>query len=749
MASMTIISLYQQYKDRWWALPLLLPVLLLPLMRHASTYTQIDGSLVVLYYMPLAFLLALMLFYGLKAVPGIMLALFLHYYFEVGGYITAIAIAHFLIPIIFSWGGYRVFTPRRNMVAYGDPRLMASRLFWQMFCPATIFFLLFQFALYLGIYESRFRLSGLATSGIRLLINYQGLLVGCLTGVPFSYLLIRIIRHPRYLRSLWSQIRTQIDSKVTMLEIFCWLGINSLLLSMLLWPMTENSSIFSTNYTLSLIMPVMLWGSMRFGHKLMALLWTPILIVAIHYFHRYIPLSAGYDIQLTITSSSYLVFTFVVVYMAMLASRQRSITVRARRLAFLDPVVHMPNLRALNRALGKKPWSVLCFLRIPELEVLGRNYGILLRIQYKQQIAEWLNDYLQSDECVYQLSGHDLALRLNTESHQLRIEELDQHIKRFRFYWDGMPLQPQVGVSYCYVRSPVVHLYLLLGELSTVADLSLSTCHPENLQQRGAINLQRGLKDKVEMMNRLQRALEHDAFTLMAQPVQGMRGDDYHEVLLRMHDEQGEMISPDLFLPVALEFGLSSRIDLWVLEKTLQFMAANRERMPGKRFAINLSPSSICRAQLPLEVTRLLQTYAIEPWQLILEITECSSFGNAGLANQIVSQLQKMGCRIAIDDFGTGYASYARLKNVDADILKIDGSFIRNIVSNSFDYQIVASICHLARMKKMLVVAEYVESEAIRDAVAALGIDYLQGYYIGKPELLENLAQDRALPESA
>jgi EAL domain-containing protein (putative c-di-GMP-specific phosphodiesterase class I) len=98
-----------------------------------------------------------------------------------------------------------------------------------------------------------------------------------------------------------------------------------------------------------------------------------------------------------------------------------------------------------------------------------------------------------------------------------------------------------------------------------------------------------------------------------------------------------------------------------------------------------------------------------------------------------------MGCSVAIDDFGTGYASYARLKNVNADILKIDGSFIRNIVSNSLDYQIVASICHLARMKKMRVVAEYVENEEIRSAVVALGIDYLQGYLIGKPEPLENL----------
>lgn len=749
MASMTLFTLYKKYRDRWWGLPLILPVILLPIARHATTYTHVQGNVVVLYYMPLALLLSLMLFYGMAAVPGIMVALFLRYYPTLGGYETAVSLGHFLIPITLSWGGYKVFAPRRNKVSYGDGRLMAQRMFWQMFCPATLFLLLFQFAVYLGFYQTRFDLVGINTIGIRSLINYQGLLVGCLTGVPFCYLVIRTLRHPRYLRSLISQIVMQIDSKVTITEGIIWTLVAGALLALLLWPINENSSIFSTNYTLSLLMPVMLWGSMRFGYKLMSLIWTPILIISIHYFYRYIPWSQGYDIQLTITSSSYLVFTFVVVYMAVLATRQRAINLRARRLAFLDPVVHMPNLRALNRALGKAPWSVLCFLRIPELEVLGRNYGVLLRIQYKQKLAAWLNDYLESDECVYQLSGHDLVLRLNTEMHQSRIDELDLHIKRFRFIWDGMPLQPPVGVSYCYVRSPVVHLYLLLGELSTIADLSLATNHPENLQQRGAINLQRGLKDKVDMMNRLQRALEKDEFTLLAQPVQGIRGDNYHEILLRLQNGDDGLISPDVFLPVAQEFGLSSRIDLLVLEKTLKFMADNREALPGQRFAINLSPTSVCRAQLPLEVSRMLQKYSVESWQLIFEITESSSFGNAGLAMQTVTHLQQMGCRIAIDDFGTGYASYARLKNVDADILKIDGSFIRNIVSNSLDYQIVASICHLARMKKMLVVAEYVESEEIRVAAEAMGIDYFQGYLIGKPEPLERVLMTEALSKSA
>ncbi len=743
-ASMNIFAFLKKNQHRWWLLPLILPVVLLPVLSVANTFTHLGDGIAALYYLPLSFLLSLMMFFGLEALPGIVLALFIRYYPSVGMFETVAGVLHFIVPIVLSWGGYRVFAPRRNMTAYGDVRLMAQRIFWQAFCPATLFLLLFQFAVYLGVYESRQSLAGLNPLNIRTLINYQALLVSGLTGVPLSYLLIRLIRHPRYLKSLISQIRTQIDKKVTRAEFLIWAIALAGLLSLLLLPMNENSSIFTTNYTLSLLMPVMLWGAMRFGYKLISLIWIPILLVSIHYFYRYIPVNQGYDIQLAITSSSYLVFSFVVIYMSMLATRQRAVNKRSRRLALLDPVLHMPNLRALSRDLAKNPWSALCLLRVPELEILGRNYGVLLRIQYKQQLAQWINGTLQPNEQVYHLTGCDMAVRLNAESHQQRIETLDEHIKQFRFVWDGMPLQPQVGVSYCYVRSPVNHLYLVLGELGVVADLSLSSNHPENLQQRGAVHLQRSLKDKVAVMSRLQRALDNNAFTLLVQPVRGLRGDSYHEVLLRMTDANGLLISPEQFLPIAQEFGLSSRVDLWVLEHTLRFLAAHRERLPGQRFAINLAPSTVCRVQFPLEVSRLLAKYAIEPWQLIFEVTECSTFCNAEQGLHILRQLQKMGVRIAIDDFGTGYASYARLKSVDADILKIDGDFIRNIVNNSLDYQIVASICHLARMKKMLVVAEYVETEEIRSAVHALGIDYVQGYLIGRPAPLESLLEAEA-----
>lgn len=250
------------------------------------------------------------------------------------------------------------------------------------------------------------------------------------------------------------------------------------------------------------------------------------------------------------------------------------------------------------------------------------------------------------------------------------------------------------------------------------------------------------------MMNQILQALDLDRFRLMVQPIVGIRGDSYHEVLLRMLGENGEIINPDSFLPVAHEFGLASRIDLWVLENTLSFMNQHRHTLPGLRLAVNLSPVSVSRSQFPQEVEQRLAHYGVEPWQLIFELTENHSLTNPEQARQTLAHLQALGCRVAIDDFGTGYASYARLKSLNVDLLKIDGSFIRNLVTSSLDYQVVASICHLARMKNMQVVAEYVETAEIRQAVISLGIDYMQGYEIGEPVPLETLA-NVAVPATA
>ena len=151
-------------------------------------------------------------------------------------------------------------------------------------------------------------------------------------------------------------------------------------------------------------------------------------IIIIHFHYQYLPHSPIYNNQLAITSSSYLVFSFIIAYMAMLATQQRVFYSRMRRMAFIDPVVRLPNIRALSRALNKSSWSVLCFLRIPELEILGRHYGVLLRIQYKQLLAESLSELLRPGEDIYQMAGHELVVHLNSEGHQQRIPQLYEHL---------------------------------------------------------------------------------------------------------------------------------------------------------------------------------------------------------------------------------------------------------------------------------------------------------------------------------
>lgn len=740
---MQLSGWYQRHKNKWWCLPLIIPVLIHPLAFYFSVYTELHGVRVVLYYMMPALMLALMMIFSWAALPGILLSILLHYLPLRGSFDGFASALHYLLTLTICWGGYSLFVPRRNNVKFGNMYQTAARMFWLVFCSSTLFFMLYQSAIRFGLYAAQVSLLGSNPWKISTLINYQAQLVSCLTGLPFCYFIIRMLRHPRFARSFFSQMRAQFHPNTTRLELGLWWCCILLLMSLLLLPLTDASTIFNTNYTFTLMLPVMIWGAMRFGFLFITTVWTVMLLIVSHYFYRYLPPGLDFDNQMALTVSCFLVFSFSIYLMAEVTTRQRVSHEKVRYAAYIDPVVQMPNLRALNRDLNSHAGSMLCLLRFPELELLSRNYGMLLRITFKQELANWLNGMLLEGEQLYHLSSDELALRLNGETQKERIEALDEQIRQFRFSWDGMPFQLQVGISYSYVRAPVVHHHLLLGELGTMADHSVHTGYPESLQLYGARHVQNAVKSKVDMMNQLQRALDNDGFFLLAQPIEGVRGDIYHEVLLRMKDENGETVEPECFLPVAHEFGLSSKIDLWVLEKTMAFISDHREVLPACRLSVNLTPASVCRPRFVNDVQRLLKRYDVQAWQLVFEVTESHSLTNVEQAGRTLSALQHMGCRVAIDDFGTGYASYARLRDLNADIMKIDGSFIRNLLASSLDYQIVASICQLARTKKMQLVAESVENEETREAIRKLGIDYMQGWAIGRPQPLATLAQGK------
>ena len=748
---MKLSTAYNRYKDKWWALPLVLPFMLYPITQYLSTYGTVDGFEIPFFYLNMALTTILTVIYGFKALPGIILCIFYRVYPDRGLEPALMSILHYFTSVAICCAGYYYFTGKRGRASFGRYNLTWQRIFWLVVVNATLFLNYFHAELYLGLFGMNPSMMYVSPFTTRTLINYQGMLVGNIIGLPMLYLVIRSIRTPAYTLKYLKKIRHQVANDLRLPELTCLVGSLAVLTILMIAPLSHSLPLMNSIYTLTLLLPLMIWGTLRLGHAAISIVWWVLLIVLCSHIQRFIPHDAYYTLHLAVATSCFSAFSITITLMAINISRQRVLNLKTQRLMYIDPVVHLPNLLALEADLKKNTVSVLCQLYMPDLELLGRNYGLLMQVQYKQQLARYLEPVLDKDELIYMSSGHDLVMRICPLHAEKRIAEIYSKAKDFRFIRDGVKLYPQIGCSYCIINYPVGHLYLLIGELRTLAEISLTTNLPVDLRKQSSRQVQNQVKTKVDMMNQLQRALELDRFVLMVQPIESKKGDCYHEVLLRMRGNNDELIFPNTFLPLANEFGMSSSIDLWVLHNTMKFMDETRHSRPNHRYAINLTPASICRTDMANHIERLMIKHGISPAQLVLEVTEADELTNNLQAEKTLDALQRLGCKIAIDDFGTGYASYARLKTMRADILKIDGSFIHNINSSEMDYKIVQSICELARIKNMTLVAEFVETEDIRTTLYRMGIDYVQGYLIGKPAPIESLPATAipGLPDTA
>ncbi|EIG7946361.1 EAL domain-containing protein [Escherichia coli] len=240
---------------------------------------------------------------------------------------------------------------------------------------------------------------------------------------------------------------------------------------------------------------------------------------------------------------------------------------------------------------------------------------------------------------------------------------------------------------------------------------------------------------QVLLLNTIRTALDQGDLLLYAQPIRNKEGEGYDEILARLKYDGGIM-TPDKFLPLIAQFNLSARFDLQVLESLLKWLATHPCDKKGPRFSVNLMPLTLLQKNIAGRIIRLFKRYHISPQAVILEITEEQAFSNAESSMYNIEQLHKFGFRIAIDDFGTGYANYERLKRLQADIIKIDGVFVKDIVTNTLDAMIVRSITDLAKAKSLSVVAEFVETQQQQALLHKLGVQYLQGYLIGRPQPL-------------
>ena len=735
---MTKSTLLKMFATRFWGLPLVLSLGVIPVASALSVRLWLTEGYVYLIYLPLAAIVALLMVFHWSALPGIVLALCVRYgeRYTLVQAITIVAV--FMIAISICWGGYSQQANRRWRSGFGELQMIAGRLFWLAFALPTLFIILMQIVTPMNILPLDHSIFSSELFSTRTLLNYQSVMLALLSSAQLFYFLFRVIRNPRFCLTLYHRCRSEFSPTVTCKEWALWQGLVLFLLYMLTQIRFEQDNLLSTDYGVPLLLPLMLWSAVRFGYLFTSLSWGFLLIVLYQLRDRYLsPETDGY--HLAVMSANLLVFTLTILLMSAISTRQRRLLDKARIMARTDPVLGLPNVRALNQALASHSGAVLCFLRIPELEHLSRTYGLQLSIHYKRSLARHLHPWLLPAESVYQMPGFDLVLRLEYTTNRSRIETLETRLKDFYLHWEELPVRPEVGISYCHVTPPVCYLYELLSEMSAMAEVSLRSGHVENVQPKETLPIQRHINNKVMMLKDIQQALQHQTLQLMVQKVHGVRGDDYYDILLQVVTSNGVLLQPTEFMPVVQEFGLTWEMDLLVLNQILAFIDRHRQELPGIRVSVSVFAATLRRPQLAADIAARLHAYNIEPWQLLIEVAEVPIFNRESRENQNIARLRQLGCRIAIDELGAGYSGYSRLKQMQADILKIDSTFVRNMLQSSLDYQIIESICMTARLKRMQIVAEGVETQDVAIALRKLGIDYLQGPLMGEPEPLEHM----------
>jgi two-component system CheB/CheR fusion protein len=254
-------------------------------------------------------------------------------------------------------------------------------------------------------------------------------------------------------------------------------------------------------------------------------------------------------------------------------------------------------------------------------------------------------------------------------------------------------------------------------------------------------------RSELEWVIRIKRALDNNRFVLYGQSISALSPTRdvgrHYEILVRMLDDDDKLIPPGIFLGVAERNNLSSKIDRWVIRKTIEWLSMNKSHLDSLMLcAINLSGPSVGNEALLDHLMQVLKSGIVPPEKLCFEITETAAIGDLAAAQTFITRLREIGCKFSLDDFGSGLSSFAYLKNLPVDFVKIDGAFVKNIETDLIDRATVKSIHEIAMAMGKKTIAEFVESAEALAILRNIGIDFAQGYFIDKPGPLTRLIQE-------
>lgn len=432
-------------------------------------------------------------------------------------------------------------------------------------------------------------------------------------------------------------------------------------------------------------------------------------------------------------------------------SELRGLTRQMSYQASHDPLTGLVNRREFERRLeealktGRSGGGhVLCYLDLDRFKAVNDTSGHMAGDNMLREIAGILKDKIRDSDIVARVGGDEFGLLLvgcPLDKARQIADDVCGAIRDYRFVWRDKIFSVGASIG-------LVQIGPESGSIEDTLSAADSACYVAKQQGRGRIHVyssrdeavarQRG---EIIWLQRLQTALKENRFELHLQPIVAVDGRPDRgpacEVLLRLRDGDGVECQPVDFMQAAERYHLMPSVDRWVLQATFAAISAGALKLPsGRAVAINVSGQTLADPQFLEFVVECLDRSGVRAEQVCFELSESVVAANMSHTSRFVAVLHGLGCTFALDDFGSGLGSFANLKQLSMDYLKIDGSFIRSLGSDEVSIAMVTAMIELARTLGIKVVAEHVETEQAFDLVRALRVDFVQGYAVGRPVAL-------------
>lgn len=423
-------------------------------------------------------------------------------------------------------------------------------------------------------------------------------------------------------------------------------------------------------------------------------------------------------------------------------------------MAMTDRLTSLPNRHKFDRSLKRALDSVkadgtthvLCFCDLDQFKIVNDTGGHEAGDELLCQISRLLKNHIEETDFVARLGGDEFGLIMhNCDLNKAATvaNAIRKAIHEYRFIWHSDVFA--VGISIGLVA--ITEKSGSASEILRAADSSLYTAKDMG---RNLIHVYTDSDEKIsahrDQMNRtsgITDALSTDSFFLMYQTIQPTKAKNvspHCELLVRMLEEDGTVLTPDRFIPAAERYGIMPSVDKWVIANAFKWFASHSEALKQyEHICLNLSGQSIQQSSFITFVENQFIETGMPPEQVCFEITETAAITNINQARTFIDAGKRLGCHFALDDFGAAMCSFGYLKTLKVDYLKIDGSIVKNLVSDPVDREMVRHIHEIGSMLGMKTVVEFVENTDVEQQVRDIGVDYMQGWHVGHPMLLENM----------